>query len=231
MIFIFAINKKHFKALINKLIEHLSSYSIGKAIKMDKKKLTYLQLFSQMAKIEITDTIALKRKVQSIVEFNYDYGIEAWEFLIESYEDQINADNRLAECIGNGILGIFYENNAQKTLKIIKEVPAISRTVFMHNPLADKDLLQVIVAEWLMGAKYDAVEFAFSLLQKNKRIEFGNYITIMVGYAISETIENCKANGNRIAMPRKMSELLLKFVARLKGPDKALLQQRIKEVN
>jgi len=198
---------------------------------MDKKRLTYLQLFGEMAKVDIVDSVMLKRKIESILAFNYDCGLEAWEFLCESYEEQLAKDRRFAECVGNGILGLFYENNLQKTLKAIKEVPAIGRAIFVYNPLADKDLPQVIVAEWLMSGKYDLVEMVFGLLQKNKRIEFGDYITVMVGYAIGEIIEQCKANNTRISMPRKMSDLLLKFVAKLKGADKALLQQRIKEVN
>jgi len=198
---------------------------------MDTKRLRYLQLFAELSKIDSMDASNLRQKIEPILDLDFGYALEVWEYMTQLYEETLSVNTALAEFFGNQMLEMFYQNSQQKTLKAIREIPHISKFVFLYNPLADRDLAQVIVAEWLMTNKYDFADFAFGLLQKNRHIEYNKYMSVMVSYCLGEIIDRCKQEGTRIAMPKKLSELLLKGVSKIKGPDKALLQQRIKEVN
>jgi hypothetical protein len=196
---------------------------------MDAKQLKFLQLFSELSRIPTLEPDSLARGIAPIIKLDFGYGIDVWEYYARAYDDTIAANLALSTYFGNDLLAVFYEQSPPKTIATLTDVDSIAKLVLCHNPLVQSGLVLDIVLSSISGGKLELAEFCLSHLQKNTHIQFDAYIKTVVEHMIRDAIR--KAEGNRkVQLPKKQTALLLSFIQRLRGQNKSMLEQRIKEV-
>ncbi|MCL2598518.1 MAG: hypothetical protein FWD76_01225 [Firmicutes bacterium] len=197
---------------------------------MDTKRYKYLGLFAELAKVGVSNEGELLAKFDAVMALSFDYGAEVWEYLCMAHEGLAQNNAGFSQVLGDKIFAKMYEENGAKTVKVVCDTVAIGKMVFGYNPQAASDLAQAVVAGWLTSGKYDNADYAMAMVAKNIRVDYTKYMDILVAFAISECMDKAKQTGSRPSVPKKMGEILTKFVGKLKGPDKARLLQRIKEI-
>lgn len=163
----------------------------------------------------------VKKYMTALNTLDTNRAAEVWEYLATAYETEtVYCDT---------VFRIFYDKSAKNTVKVLTSVPAIRKMVFgLSAHVGDEDML-TIESDLILGNKLADAEEILKCIVRNPNAHFGKYMKKLVERLF---IEILKKNGNaRIAMSRKTCTLLLTYIAKIKTDERALLEQRIKEIN
>jgi hemerythrin superfamily protein len=203
---------------------------------MDSTALKFLQNFGELAKADPKDPTQIKDKLLAMIKLKFEDGVLAWEYLIRTHYNTYSKDKELAKFIGDDLLNVFYGYHINKTINAIsdEDVPWITEFVFEYNPLVDTGLVKHLIFEACTSNNNDKLKQAKVWLEhiaSNRNIKFGDYLKMLTEHAIAEHIKSLSTKTKNMPFPKKQAALLLEFIDKVKGPQKALLTQRIKEIS
>lgn len=194
---------------------------------MNPKQLKYLSLFEQMSQSDPLSDTAIKKFMPAFLNLDYALAAEAWDYLCTTREDKLAADPKAALALGGNVFDMFYKKAAQKAVKTLADLPAVRRAVYQYSPTASENTAFNVMIDLLNSNKTDAAEEIFKCLVKNENIKYGAFMKALLERLFIEILK--KNPSKKIEMSRKLSTLLLAYVAKIKTDERAMLEQRIRE--
>lgn len=165
-----------------------------------------------------------------LLEYDFENAAEIWEYLLEVKKSALSSSQVVISLIDN-ILKLFVEKSASRTSKLLIDNAALRTAIYQRSTMENPFLLNV-VSNLLITSKLEAAEEFLKVLQKNEALPAGFSKTLReIIEMVIEGLRQTAAKKNIIVqMPRKVSAILLTYINKIKGADKALLTQKIKEV-
>lgn len=199
---------------------------------MTAKQLRFYQILKSVNTLNFfTDNKKLLDCIKQAIALDYYAAIELWEFLILDNEEKLTKDIPLASVICDKIAEVFESKAGAKYAKTITENPAICAAAYQYSPscFVREESINLI-AGYLASAKTEQAGDILSCAYKNtsNKVSLGDFMKAVIEKLYIEMLK--KSSDGKIRLSRKVLEQLLDYVGKLKGPEKALLTQRLKEV-
>lgn len=196
---------------------------------MNAKLIKRYEILSEFFNSDMMKAAAVDKYFGAMLKLDYSYAEELWEFMLIRNDADLK-NPVFAGLYVDRIFGMFLKANAPKVQKTLIDNAVIARAVFGFSPTADKGELFTIPINLLVANKVDIVDGIFKNVMKNELMKpsFGQY---MIEFLDKFFIEVMKKNaGRKVELNRKQSTMLMSYAQKVKGDEKAMLVQRIKEI-
>jgi len=194
---------------------------------MTAKEIKFLELFEEFSKLDlVADKLVVSITLKSFLALDFNMAINVWEFLSATKEDRLAKDDNLAEVVGFEIFNLYFASNSARTIKAIVDSSSIRRAVYQYSKNAGLEKSLQILVDFLLAGKVAIADEIFKVLCKNTRIHYGQAMKRILERVF---IELLKKNPNKIEMNKKLADLFLVYIAKIKTEERAMLEQRIKE--
>ena len=179
---------------------------------MNKKTLRKYELVSEI----MTSSENAMEKLRELCDIDFQTAFDMWEYKIG---------------ISNGLVvsgfDFFQSISEQKTrTAIVESIPA-QKAIYSSTEATDPKLIEYL-GNFVIANKLDIAEECLSKLRTNPHFDFNEILPEIINtiFAIS-----CKKNNSRVPVLNKKQKMLLTdYINKIKGPNKALLLQRMKEI-
>lgn len=196
---------------------------------MNAKQIKQYEILSEFFSSDMLKQAAVDKYFGAMLKLDYAFAEDLWEFMLVKNDADLKK-HVFASLYVDRVFDMFLEAAAPKTAKTVVDRPVINRAVFGFSPTADKGEKFNIPLNLLLANKVDAVDSIFKNLSKNELMNksFGQYLLEFIDKFF---IEVMKKNAQRkVELNRKQSTLLMSYAQKVKGDEKAMLVQRIKEI-
>jgi len=158
---------------------------------------------------------------------DFTTGIEMWEFMLSTYAEKLGSQ----EIAGN-IEGRLFETLQRVSDARLRQTlgsnPQLLKLVYNQSITAASGANLAYLTSLVLTSKIDAADEILKLIATNKTGDFNTRMTTIID-DVFET--QCRKNATRVpSLNRKQTMLLLEYALKMKGPQKAVLTQRIKEL-
>lgn len=189
----------------------------------DTKKYSLIHqiLNSQPRNMELTAWLA------ELAGIDFTVAFEVWEYILAAYQKDL-ADKSIAENVGTKAFDMFINLSETKTRQLLLASDPLIKLVYGACATSCTGANLAMLTQYILATKIEAAESMLSAVRSNPTGDFGERMRIIVDsvfktYCESKGVKKCELN-------RKQSTLLLDYCAKIKGPNKMLLTQRIKEL-
>ena len=196
---------------------------------MNAKQIKRYEILSEFFNSDMMKAASVDKYFGAMLNLDYAAAEELWEFMLIRNDADLK-NSVFATLYVDRIFGMFLKANAPKLQKTLIDNAVICRAVFGFSPTADKGELFNIPINLLVANKVDVVDGIFKNVMKNELMKksFGQY---MLEFLDKFFIEVMKKNaGRKVELNRKQSTMLMSYAQKVKGDEKAMLVQRIKEI-
>ena len=196
---------------------------------MNAKQVKQYEIFSEFFSSDMLKQAAVDKYFGAMLKLDYGYAEDLWEFMLIRNDADLSK-TVFATLYVDHIFDMFLSAAAPKAVKTVVDRAVINKALFGFSPTADKGEKFNIPLNLLLANKVDAVDSIFKNLSKNDVMSksFGQY---MLEFIDKFFIEVMKKNAQRkVELNRKQSALLMSYAQKVKGDEKAMLVQRIKEI-
>lgn len=196
---------------------------------MNAKQIKHYEILSEFFNSDILKQAAVDKYFGALLKLDYAYAEDLWEFmLIRSDADLKNI--AVARLYIDRAFELFYSANSAKALKTVVDRPVVQRAVFAFSPSASDGEMFNLPVNLLVANKTETVDSILKNIAKNDAmgVSYGEY---MIKFLDKFFIEMMKKNAQRkVELNRKQSALLMSLVQKVRGDERAMLVQRVKEV-
>lgn len=195
---------------------------------MDSKTMKFYDILFEMGLSDFEHRPeVLEKGMTKLMELHYDQFLEVWEYLCTRYANLLEktAFNYAMTANLFATLAKKSEIRASK----LSENPFLFRTLWTGSVTPVSEFGQEWVIRLLMGQKFDRVEEIFRAVMKNTSMgmSFGAYFKqIFEAYAARAVDKSAPSP----KLKRPAAKYLLSVADRVKGPERALIIQRINEL-
>lgn len=196
---------------------------------MNAKQIKHYEILSELFTSDMLKAATVDKCFGAVLKLDYGYAEDLWEYMLIRFDSKLN-DKAVAELYVDRVFELFTKAAAGRVLKTITDRATVLRAVYGFSPTADEGDIFSFPVSLLLSNKIDAVDAMFKNLYKNELmgVSFGEYL---VKFLDKFFIEIMKKNAqHRVELNRKQSTLLMSYAQKVKGDEKAMLIQRIKEV-
>ena len=179
---------------------------------MNKKTLRKYELVSEL----MTTSENAMEKIRELCDIDFQTAFDMWEYKIG---------------ISNGLViagfDFFQSVSEQKTRTAIAESIPVQKAIYSSTEATDPKLIEYL-GNFVIANKLDTAEECLAKLRSNPHFDFNEIISNVINtiFALS-----CKKNNSRVpVLNKKQKALLIDYINKIKGPNKALLLQRMKEI-
>ncbi len=196
---------------------------------MNAKQIKYFETVSGFFGSDIFKATVVDKYFGDLLKLDYAAAEDLWEFMLIRNDADLK-NPAVAALYIDRLYGMFSSINAAKTAKTIIDRPVIMRAVFRFSPLAAGGDLFALPINLLVSNKIDTVDAILKQVAQNEAMKpsFGEYMINFLDRFFIETVK--KDAQHRVKLNNKQSTLLLSTVQKVKGDERAMLVQRIKEV-
>ena len=158
---------------------------------------------------------------------DFTVAFEVWEFMLHFYSKEV-ADKTVATNLESKIFNMFTGLSETKTRQLLVASDPLIRLIYGACATSCTGVNLVTLVNWILSAKLEVADAALAAVRSNPTEDFGERMRIIIDsvfktYCESKGVKKCE-------LSRKQSALLLDHCAKIKGPNKMLLTQRIKEL-
>lgn len=166
-----------------------------------------------------------------MLDYSFDQAGEIWEYLLESRKSALQSSQVVISLVDK-VLALFAAKSEQKTARLLIENSVIRTAVYQLSSKADSDFNLSVICNILLSSKIEASEDFLKVLQKNTAIknEFAGAMKKIIDNVIDSLRIKAAEKNTPVKMQKKLATLLMSYVTKIKGPTKAVLTQKIKEV-
>lgn len=196
---------------------------------MNAKQVKFYEIVSGFFASDIFNTAVVNKYFGDLLKLDYSLAEDLWEFMLIRNDSDLK-NPAVASLYIEKLYGMFAAANAAKVAKTIVDRPVILRAVFRFSPAAAKDELFMTPVNFLAAGKVDIADAILKQVMQNEAMKpsFGQY---MIEFLDRLFIELTKKDAQRrVKLNTKQSQLLLSTVQKVKGDERAMLVQRVKEV-
>lgn len=196
---------------------------------MNAKQLKHYELLNEFFGADILKQAAVDKYFGAMLKLDYTYAEDLWEYMLIRNDKDLS-NRTFATLYVDRVFELFFGAASAKALKTVNDRPVIQRAVFSYSPSAADGEMFDLAVNLLVAGKADTVDSIFKCVMKNEamRTSFGGY---MIEFLDKYFIEMMKKHPQRkVELGKKQSALLMSYAQKVKGDEKAMLIQRIKEV-
>ncbi len=196
---------------------------------MNTKTVKHYEILNEFFGSDMLKAPVVDKYFGALLKLDYAKAEELWEYMLIRNDGDLG-NSAFSALYVDRVYGIFNASSSARTVKTILEVPVIERAVFQFSPAVSDGELFTLPVNLLVANKTDAVDGILKLVCKNEAMKpsFGEY---MIKFLDRFFIEMMKKDvQRRVRLNNKQSALLLSTVQKVRGDERAMLVQRIKEV-
>lgn len=196
---------------------------------MNAKQIKHYEILSEFFTSDLLKPAVVDKYFRALLGLDYALAEELWEYVLIRNDADLK-NQAFSTLYIDRVYALFASAASARANKTIIEKPVITRAVFNFSPTADSGELFALPVALLVAGKADAVDTVFKYVCKNEimKSSFGEY---MIGFLDKFFVEMMKKSAQRkVELNRKQSALLMSYVQKVKGDEKAMLVQRVKEV-
>ena len=172
---------------------------------------------------------ALFALFSELAGIDFTTAFEVWEFILNGHQAELG-DRAIAGNLESKLFTLFNTISETKTRQLFTESAPLNKSVYTFSATSCNGTNLQILVNLILSAKIEPAEQALSCIKSNALADFdyGEAMrriidTVFATYCAEKGVKKCELN-------RKQKTLLLDYIAKIKGPNKALLTQRIKEL-
>ena len=166
---------------------------------------------------------------RKVLACDFDIAADVWEFLIGYCGEKIPVE-KLPAFLSEPPLKVFYEQNKTRAIRMICEREAVSTLLYTVSPVMPGLLSFDLLVGLIVAQKFEDAEILLKPVGKNILDRtFGQIMKDLVEAVFMELLKK-DGSAKKVNMPKKTSAFLLGYIDKIKTPEKAILQQRIKEI-
>jgi len=193
---------------------------------MDKKQLEFLKQFENLCKLDyLKDPKIIAKFFDNILAINFSLAGDSWEYFATVNEEFIVKDKKLTALFSDELLSKFTKSNERMTAKLLIDSAVIRRTVYQYGTFTDL-AFNYAVAQFAAG-KADNGEEMLKHIVKNDNIDFGPTLKRIMEKMFSDILAK---TGAPPKLSRKMEDVLLNYIGKVKTDERAMLRQRVREL-
>lgn len=199
---------------------------------MNTKQKTILDLIFELSSHDyVTSHLHIKIFFDKLLAVGLGEAVEYYCYLTAKHQNDYIKNEQFAAALCDGVFSQMYKKEGQRALKALGDDPEFLRSVYTYSSAAaDGELL-----EYLLNAvytqKFDRAQDIMRALMKNKRIDgFGQAMKALADSVITEAFRRAAKEGKKASLPRSVSAFLLESAQRIKSTERAVVEQRIKEI-
>ncbi len=196
---------------------------------MNAKQVKQYEILSEFFQSDMLKVAAVNKYFGAMLKLDYTYAEDLWEYMVIRNDGDLKVP-AVSKLYLERAFELFMAVSAAKTLKTLNDRPTIARAVFSFSPaVLDGELFNMPV-NLLVAGKVDAVDAILKYVMKNEamKVSFGGYMIKFLDKFFIEMVK--KSAQHRVELNRKQSTLLMSVVQKVKGDEKVMLIQRVKEV-
>ena len=164
-----------------------------------------------------------------LAAIDFTTAIEMWEYMMNLYATDLSKVD-IALNLERGIYAAFSAKSDARLRQHLGESPPLLKSIYSSSATAATEGNLAYLVSLVLNSKIDAAGEVFRLISvnKNSNLDYGERMKSIID-EIFRTY--CAAKG--VAVPslnRKQTMLLLEYALKIKGPNKNLLVQRVKEL-
>lgn len=196
---------------------------------MNAKQIKHYEILSEFFTSDMLKPAAVDKYFGEMLKLDYGFAEDLWEFMLIRNDADLK-NPAFAKLYIDRVFDLFLKAQPAKVQKTVTDRAVINRAVFGFSPSADSGELFIMPINLLVANKVDIVDGIFKNAVKNEAMSrsFGKY---MLEFLDKFFIEMMKKSAQRkVELNRKQSTLLMSYAQKVKGDEKAMLVQRIKEI-
>jgi hypothetical protein len=190
-----------------------------------------MKLYEILIKYTENDFLSKKQAapafVNDLLALDFDSGLDGIYYMFTHMEKLFEFDS-VRDALTNDFFEKLCRQNKTKTVKTLLGSPVLVKGFYTLNGKAyEGETLDALTALLLQGKTAEA-EALLRALAKNEYAAFGGGMKTVVEEYLLRLKE--KQGVPVPSVPKKTAALLQEFIDRIKGPEKPLLTQRLKEL-
>lgn len=193
---------------------------------MNSKDIKKYTLIAQLVNTK-PQSAELLTMFTELAAIDFTAAFEVWEFTLTACQKDLTS-KEIADNIETKVLEMFAGMSETKTRQLLAASDPLIRLIYGTCATACTGVNLAMVTYFILAAKIENADVALAAVRSNPTGDFGERMRVIVDsvfrtYCENKGVKKCELN-------RKQSELLLGYCAKIKGPNKMLLMQRIKEL-
>ncbi len=196
---------------------------------MNTKQIKQYEILYEFFGSDMLKPAAVDKYFNAMLKLDYGFAEDLWEFMLIKNDADLK-NPAVAKLYIDRVFGLFLAVGTARAVKTATERAVIANALFRFSPTTAEGELFALPVNLLVANKVDAVDAMLKLVAKNEAMKpsFGEY---MIAFLDKFFIEMMKKNAQRrVELNRKQSALLMEHVQKVKGDERAMLVQRVKEV-
>ena len=201
---------------------------------MNSKLMKYYETMLNFGKADyVTEPKLLHKFIAYLLDYDYQIAFDMWEYVLIKESDLVS-DPKYARSFGDEVLNLFMAKGEPKAVKAINDSLPVRQVIYQYSAAAcenPKSQTYKFLLNMLLTNKLTDADEILKCFVKNTAIAepYPKTFKKIVDDIIVEILKKA-ANKSKVEMPRKLAALLKEYITKMKGPEKALLEQKIKEV-
>lgn len=196
---------------------------------MNAKQVKQYEILNEFFTSDILKRAAVDKYFGAMLKLDYTFAEDLWEYMLIRNDSELK-NTAVAKLYIDHVFELFFAASSAKALKTVNDRAVVQRAVFGFSPTAHDGELFNLPVNLLVANKVDAVDAILKNVLKNEAMKpsFGGY---MIAFLDKFFIEVMKKSAQRkVELNRRQSALLMSYVQKVRGDEKAMLVQRVKEV-
>ena len=196
---------------------------------MNAKQVKQYEILNEFFTSDILKPAAVDKYFGAMLKLDYTFAEDLWEYMLIRNDAELK-NTAVAKLYIDRVFGLFFAASSAKALKTINDRAVIQRAVFGFSLSAHDGELFNLPVSLLVANKVDAVDGILKHVAKNEamKLSFGEYMIKFLDKVFIEAMK--KSAQHKVELNRKQSALLMSYAQKVRGDEKAMLVQRVKEV-
>ncbi len=196
---------------------------------MTAKEQKFLTLFAEAARCDLpADGEVFLSAMGALAAFDAQYAFLAWEYFLSSGDAGMAKDERIASVLTDGTEHAVAAKAPSRMPKIIADSAIIRAGIYRRSPTAlSRSETAGYAAQLLISGRTAECDDLFRCAMRNASGGFGPFMAAVVDRLI---VEQSRKNPSRPSLPKKLAAQVLAFSDKIKGPERAFIAQRIREL-
>ena len=163
-----------------------------------------------------------------LTAIDFAVAFEVWEYKLGLLAADGPTNENVCKNIEETVFANFQKASEVNTRRLFCESLPLFKLVYGHCVTSCSGTNLGFLTGLILGGKLDAADEALRAARLNETEDFGERLRAVVDSVLSTY---CAKNGVKKAeLNKKQSTMLLDHIEKVKGPNKAILRQRIKEL-
>jgi len=193
---------------------------------MNAKKIREYSLITEIA-ASGADNPKLPTLLAELCAVDFTTSFEMWEFMLMRNQEQLG-DVKTCANIEEKPFGMFVRVSETKTRQLLCESLPLQKLVYGTCASSGTSHNLAFLVNLILSNKLDDADEALRCMKSNTSIDFNEKMRVVVDSVFGTY---CARNNVKVpALNKKQVKLLLSHVEKVRGPNKALLTQRLKEL-